>query len=206
MTISVGIDRQDPGDLPDYDQHWCHQTACHYLSLWWPRPNSLYGITNPQLVILVALKVLRNMLVGQFGLLTNGYLHQDNMEKHCNIWVRSGMCACLFTWFCYHLIAKPGNKPGTPSWPDPYPDFEVICHACLWPSWLMTAGLKSNTSLVFWHLAKLVPISIWSQLELTHWGLDKMAPILQTTFSNAFSWMKIYELWLKFNTCLFLRV
>ena len=25
-----------------------------------------------------------------------------------------------FTWFCYHLIAKPGNKTATPSWPDPY--------------------------------------------------------------------------------------
>ena len=24
-------------------------------------------------------------------------------------WVRSQRCACLVTWFCYHLIAKPGN-------------------------------------------------------------------------------------------------
>ena len=23
-------------------------------------------------------------------------------------------------WFCYHLIAKPGNKTGAPLWPDPY--------------------------------------------------------------------------------------
>ena len=30
--------------------------------------------------------------------------------------------ACLVTWFCYHLIAKPGNKTGTPSRPDPYID------------------------------------------------------------------------------------
>ena len=28
---------------------------------------------------------------------------------------------------------------------------------------------------------------------LTHWGRDKMAAIFQATFSNAFSWMKIYE-------------
>ena len=31
-------------------------------------------------------------------------------------------------------------------------------------------------------------------LRLTHWGRDKMDDILQTTFSNRFSWMKIDEL------------
>ena len=36
------------------------------------------------------------------------------------IWIRWCRCACLVTWFCYHLIAKPGNKTGTPLWPDPY--------------------------------------------------------------------------------------
>ena len=29
-------------------------------------------------------------------------------------------CGCLVTWFCYHLIAKLGNKTAAPSWPDPY--------------------------------------------------------------------------------------
>ena len=29
---------------------------------------------------------------------------------------------------------------------------------------------------------------------LTHWGRDKMANILQTTFPNVFLWMKIVEL------------
>ena len=28
-------------------------------------------------------------------------------------------CGCLVTWFCYQLIAKPGNKTATVSWPDP---------------------------------------------------------------------------------------
>ena len=28
---------------------------------------------------------------------------------------------------------------------------------------------------------------------LTHWGRDKMADIFQTTSSNAFSWMEMYE-------------
>ena len=41
--------------------------------------------------------------------------------------------------------------------------------------------------------------------ELTHWGRDKMAAIFQTTFSNAFSWMKMYEFRLRFHWSLFLR-
>ena len=36
------------------------------------------------------------------------------------IWVRSRNCGCLVTWFCSHLIAKPGNKTAAVSWPDPY--------------------------------------------------------------------------------------
>ena len=28
---------------------------------------------------------------------------------------------------------------------------------------------------------------------LTHWGQDKVKAILQTSFLNAFSWMKMYE-------------
>ena len=41
---------------------------------------------------------------------------------------------------------------------------------------------------------------------LTHWGRDKMAAIFHTTYSNAFSWMKMYEFWLRFHWSLFLRV
>ena len=43
--------------------------------------------------------------------------------RHCNehvIWVRSRTSGCLVTWFCYQLIAKPGNKTAAVSWPDPY--------------------------------------------------------------------------------------
>ena len=36
------------------------------------------------------------------------------------IWVWSRRCGCLVTWFCYQMIAKPGNKTSAPSWPDPY--------------------------------------------------------------------------------------
>ena len=42
--------------------------------------------------------------------------------KNCNfwIWIRPRRCSCLVTWFCYQLIAKPGNKTAAPSWPDSY--------------------------------------------------------------------------------------
>ena len=43
-------------------------------------------------------------------------------------------------------------------------------------------------------------------LLLTHWGRDKMAAISQTTFSNTFSWLKMYEFRLRFHWSLLLRV
>ena len=36
------------------------------------------------------------------------------------ILVGSRRWGCLVTWFCYHLITKPGDKTVAPSWPDPY--------------------------------------------------------------------------------------
>ena len=48
-----------------------------------------------------------------------------------------------------------------------------------------------------------LPYHKWGQV-LTHWGRDKMTDIFQTTFPNAFSWKKIYELRLKFHWSLFL--
>ena len=55
-----------------------------------------------------------------------------------------------------------------------------------------------------WHYGRLTT-STWHG-DLTHWGRDKMAAIFRTTFSNAFSWMKINEFWLRFHWNLFPRV
>ena len=41
---------------------------------------------------------------------------------------------------------------------------------------------------------------------LLHWGRGKMANIFQTTFSNAFSWMKIFEFRIKFDWNFFLKI
>ena len=51
--------------------------------------------------------------------IVNYHQHRMGAQFSC-IWVRSRRCGCLVTWFCYHLIAKPGNKTAAPSWPDPY--------------------------------------------------------------------------------------
>ena len=46
----------------------------------------------------------------------------------------------------------------------------------------------------------------WYHPISTHWGRDKMAAISQTMFSNAFSWMKMYEYCLRFLWNVFLRI
>ena len=53
--------------------------------------------------------------------------------KDKEIWIRSRRCGCLVTWFCYQLIAKPGNKTTAPSWPDPYSAIFVTWHFMNWP-------------------------------------------------------------------------
>ena len=67
-----------------------------------------------------------------------------------------------------------------------------------------------------WHLAddiskcnfmyKIVVVwLIFHQSFLTHWGRDKICTILQTTFSSAFSSIKIFIFWLKFHLNMFPR-
>ena len=54
-------------------------------------------------------------------------------------WIRLWRCGCLITWFCYQLIAKPGNETAAPPWPaPPWPDpyasqllWEWRCPRCL---------------------------------------------------------------------------
>ena len=47
---------------------------------------------------------------------------------------------------------------------------------------------------------------VFPKRNLTHWGRDKMDAISQTTFSNAFSWIEMYEFRLRFHRSLFLRL
>ena len=66
------------------------------------------------------------------------------------IWVKSRNCGCLVTWFCYQLIAKPGNKTALVSWPDPY------VHVC------NTWGVVSEDGL--YGVARSLPRSLTNSL------------------------------------------
>ena len=64
----------------------------------------------------------------------------------------------------------------------------------------MSWTLECNVSSMPYYLVKL-----YHHQQLTHWGQDKMAPILQTTFANEFSWIRMYEFCLRFHWSWFLR-
>ena len=109
-------------------------------------------------------------------LLSIHYLTRDFLLLHCSVW--------LFSWwqFLRSLINS-----------------RVACKIRITVSMVMACRLHLNQC---WIIASCPPYSF----QLTHWGRDKMAAIFQTTFSNAFYWMKIYEFRLKFHWSLFLRV
>ena len=56
-----------------------------------------------------------------------------------------------------------------------------------------------NSGLVFGMVTDLLYTNMKTWFISTHWGPDKMIAIFQTTFSNAFSWMQIYEFRLNFT-------
>ena len=62
-------------------------------------------------------------------------------------------------------------------------------------------GVRSTNETIFTRQAYNTMMA-----SLTHWGWDKMDAISQTTFSSAFSWMKMFEFRLKFHWRLFLRI
>ena len=62
----------------------------------------------------------------------------------------------------------------------------------------------TSSSLSQCWVLRSAPAHAWS--SRTHWGSDKMADVFQTTFPNAFSWMKMYEFQLRFHWNLFPRV
>ena len=100
------------------------------------------GVMKPSIWILIKLNLNLHLKVGTKGIIYVGHVWLSHLfkvrlnlnldEKAGNkgitqgIWVRSRNCGCLVTWFCYQLIAKPGNKTATVSWPDPY----IIGHLC----------------------------------------------------------------------------
>ena len=74
-----------------------------------------------------------------------------------------------------------------------HPGWPAAVSFAMFAQWLILSCLVTSNGVVF--------VS-----GLTNWGRDKMAAVFQTTFSNAFSSMKMFEFWLKFHWSLFLSV
>ena len=66
-------------------------------------------------------------------------------------------------------------------------------------------GLLMNKIKFIWTYKALYAQGGMERHSLTHWDWDKMGAISLTTLSNAFSWMKMLELSLKYHWSLFLR-
>ena len=83
----------------------------------------------------------------------------------------------------------------------------LLTHICVAQPQRVNKTYKIQLSYCF-HVYTMPERHTWRTLNmslvLTHWGRDKMAAILQTTFSNIFSWMKMYEFRLRFHWSLFL--
>ena len=119
---------------------------------------------------------------------------------------------------CIYILTNPQmrwkiNKKNHPWCIAMYPQTYHSAH--WWPSVVMMPTLShwwqqrlllwsTNQTHQRWHHINSY-ISVAAR-NLTHWGRDQIDAISQTTFSNAFSWMKMYEFRLRFHWSLFPRV
>ena len=144
---------------------WCHQTTSHYLSHCWPRSTLPYDVARLQWVkkfMCYTISNLQNLslissrfqwisgipyVICQTLLGTSPCYLKKKKTALFFMWVRSRTWVCLVTWFCHHLIAKPGNKDKCTfvTWP-------MSCRECFpyyWPMWgdsIVTGGVPSQKS------------------------------------------------------------
>ena len=84
--------------------------------------------------------------------------------------------------------------------------FFVVSLAKLLNKQLISSDLRCHGSVAI-NISNLAAILVHIEISgLKHWGGDKMATFIQMTYSIAFSWIKMYEFWLRFHWGLFLRV
>ena len=60
--------------------------------------------------------------------------------------------------------------------------------------------------ILLWFVSNKHFLKLKLKVEVSHWGWDKMAAILQTAVLNVFSWMKMYKSQLKFHWSSFIEV
>ena len=83
------------------------------------------------------------------------------------MWVKSQRWGCLVTWFCYHLIAKPGNEAAATLWPDPYTHWlvgDVKVTDTVPHKWGVNIGLGNGLALPG---NKPLPEAVLTQIQVT---------------------------------------
>ena len=127
-----------------------------------------------------------------------------------------------YTWWRHQmetfsalLALCAGNSPVSGEFPAQRPvtrSFDVSL-ICIWINGCENSREAGDLRSCHTHYEVIVMITwiviiiTWPNFSvLTHWGRDKMAAIFQTTFSNAFSWMKMYKFRVRFHWNLFPRV
>ena len=94
------------------------------------------------------------------------------------IWVWSWRCGCLVTWFCYQLIAKPGNMTAESPWLNPY----CFCFVYVFFSPL-------NQSLKHWYettAVRLTPFIHRVPIQLTIYAYACMCNMMTFCHGNVF--------------------
>ena len=100
---------------------WHPVVPCHQQVLWCNTYQHLGGcLEKMRLQMTAGLLPSSSHLWSVCHIVTSNPCHGDWILRNIKIWVRSRNCGCLVTWFCYQLIAKPGNKTATVPWPDRY--------------------------------------------------------------------------------------
>ena len=74
------------------------------------------------------------------------------------MWVRSSMCACLVTWSCYQMIAKPGNKTFL-TWP-------MYIHPSVWPNHTIRHRITWSTLFQLMTCCLVAPSHYLSQFSI----------------------------------------
>ena len=105
---------------------------------------------------------------------------------------------------------QPEQSPLAHTWWQPTSGCIAIFHKyCCFTMFTKHESIITNLTMkslgvYYWYVK--IPQCGYMKHGLTNWacwGRDKMAAISQTTFTNAFSWMKMFELRLKFHWSLF---
>ena len=84
--------------------------------------------------------------------------------------VKSQNCGCIVTWFCYQLIAKPGNKIATVPWTDSHmynhSDLVYIFNCTCLHLRDVPISTQSVIVLINWHHWLILNILLNSKLEI----------------------------------------